>query len=226
MRRAVLAVGLGLLVVAALVWAVPFLSREQEYAATTPQPDPLFVTSSIPLDGGARACTEGAVLDPRSEVARVRASTPGPRAMPLELTLRGGDGYSATARIAPTYADHQSVAIPVQPPREAVATTICIRNRGRQEVELAASDDRTNARRPTEVDGAPVPQNFVIVFSEREPRSIAERLPVSLERASAFRPVSPGLLWPLLALFVFGVPLGVLWAYGYAASDQDDAERA
>jgi hypothetical protein len=218
MRRPTIVLGLALLVAAALVWAVPFLTREREYTAVTPQPDPLFVQSSIPLEGGQEACAEGVVLDPYSEVAHVRASTPGPRAMPLELTL--GDG--ASARIPPTYSDHERVSVPVKAPSEAVETTICIRNLGTTRVELAAADDRTNARRLVEVDGQPVPQNFVIVFSEREPRTIAERLPVSLRRASAFRPiVSPGLLWPLLALFVVGVPLGVLGAFAWSVRRDD-----
>jgi hypothetical protein len=216
MRRAVLAVGLALLVAAALVWAVPYLTRDREYAAVTPQPDPLFVQSSIPLGGGEQACAEGIVLDPYSGVAHMRLATPGPRPMPLVLTL----GYGATARIPPAYADHELVSVPVQAPPEAAETTICIRNLGPARVELAASDDRTNARRRVEVDGQPVPQNFVIVFSEREPRTIAERLPVSLQRASAFRPlISPALLWPLLALFVIGVPLGILAAFAWALRD-------
>lgn len=206
--------GLALLVAAALIWAVPFLTEDREYPAVTPQPDPLFVQSSLALGGGEEACVREVVLDPHSEVAHVRASTPGPRPMPLELML----GYGATARVAPQYADHELVAVPVRPPDEAVATTICVRNAGAARVELAASEDRTNARRPTTVAGAAVPQNFVLLFSEREPRSIGERLPVSLERASAFRPiVSPWLLWPLLALFVIGVPLAVVTAYALSA---------
>jgi hypothetical protein len=223
MRRVVFVLGLALLVAAALVWAVPYLTREREYAAATPQPDPLFVTASIALEGGEQACTEDVVLDPYSEVAHVRPSTPGARAVPLELTF----GYGATARIPATYADHAVVSVPVQAPPEAKETTVCVRNLGQAEVQLAASNDRTNARRPTEAGGEPVAENFVIVFSERELRSVGERLPVSLRRASAFRPlISPALLWPLLVLFVVGVPLGVLTAYAWAASDRDDAERA
>jgi hypothetical protein len=201
-----LVLGLALLVAAGAIWAVPFLTREQEYTAATPQPDPLFVTATLPLPGGEQACMEGAVLDPYSEQARIRVSS-APRPMPLELSV-GDRGY----RVPATYADGEPINVAVRPPREAVETTICIRNLGDQPVELAASDDRTNARHPIIVDGRRYPQNFVITCSEREPRSIAERLPTSLERASAFRPVSPPLLWPLLALFVFGVPLGLLYA--------------
>ena len=201
MRR----LGLALFLVAALVWAVPFVTREQEYTAATPQPEPLFTTATLPLSGGEQACVEGAVVDPHSEVARLRVAEGGP--VRLELTLRGS-GHSATAE----FSADGPVSVPVEPPREAVAATICIRNLGERHVELAASDDRTNARRPVTVDGRGYPQNFVITFSEREPRSLAAGLPTSLVRASAFRPVSPALLWPLLALFALGVPLGVLYA--------------
>ena len=174
-----------LFLAAALAWGVPFLTREQEYTAATPQPEPIFAKSSIPLPGGEQACVEGAVIDPQSEVARIRVLARRP--MPLELTLRGR-GYAATAPIPPTYADGEPISVPVEPPPEAVATTICIRNLGRQAVELAASVDRTNARRRVTVGGQEYPQNFVISFFEREPRSIAEGLPTSLDRASAFRP--------------------------------------
>lgn len=220
MRSAAFAVGLALLVAAAAIWVIPFLTEDRDYAAVTPQPDPLFTTATIELPGGEQACVEGAVLDRHSEVAHLRPSTPGAEAVPLELSLRGPDGYAAVASIPATYADHALVAAAVEPPREPVATEICVRNAGSREVALAAADDRTNARRPTEAAGRSVPQNFVIVFSEREPRTIAERLPLGLERASAFRPLAaPWLLWPLLALFVAGVPLGVL----LAVSARDDA---
>lgn len=203
-----LVLGAVLLVAAAAIWAVPFLTREQEYAAVTPQPDPLFTQTDIPLAGGGEVCVDGAVLDAYSEVAHLRPSG-GP--VPLELTLRG-DGYDAAARIDGTYADHELVRVAIEPPREPVATTICVRNLGDVRVRLAAADDRTNARRPTAVDGQPVPQNFVLLFSESEARSIAERMPLNLERASAFRPVSPVLLWPIVLLFAIGVPLGILAA--------------
>jgi hypothetical protein len=223
MRRLVHALGLAALVVAALVWAMPFLTNDREYAAVTPQPDPLFAQSDIALVGGESVCTDGAVLDQYSQVAHMRPSTPGAAAMPLELTL----GSGASARIPATYSDHELVRVPVQAPTEATATMMCVRNLGPATVQLASSNDRTNARRPTVVGGEPVPENFVIVFSERDPRSIGERLPLSLERASAFRPViSPALLWPLLALFAIGVPLSVLGAYAWAVSHQGDGERA
>jgi hypothetical protein len=204
-----LVLGLVLLVAAAAIWAVPFVTREQEFTAATPQPDPLFVTATLPLPGGEQACMEGAVVDPLSEVARLRVAAGSP--MPLELTV--GDGVYT---IPPTYRVGQPLHVRIEPPREATETTICVRNQGRRAIELAASDDRTNARRPVEVGGAPYTQNFVITFSEREPRSIADGLPTSLDRASAFRPVSAAVLWPLLALFVLGVPLGVLYAYARA----------
>lgn len=204
MRSAVL--GLVVLGAAALIWAVPFMTREQEYTAATPQPEPIFVESSIPLGGGEEVCAAGVVIDGLSEVARLRLASGGPA--PLELRLTG-PGYSATAQAR---ADGP-VSVPIEPPREAVETTVCVRNVGSRQFELAASIDRTNARRTvTASDGRQFGQNFVITFSEREPRSLASGLSTSVERAGAFRPVPPAVLWPLLALFVFGVPLGVLYA--------------
>jgi hypothetical protein len=201
--------GLALFAVATLVWAVTYLTREQEYTAATPQPEPIFSETVLPLPGGGEACVEGAVVDPQSEVARLRVARGGP--VPLELTLSGA-GYDASAWVT---ADGP-VSVPLRPPREPVGTTICVRNLGDREVQLAASDDRTNARRRVTVNGQQYPQNFVLTFAEREPRSLANGLPTSVDRASAFRPVPPALLWSLLALFVFGVPLGVLYAHARA----------
>lgn len=212
MRRLALVIGLVLLGAGAAVWALPYLTRERDYAAVTPQPDPLVRQSTIALPGGARACMDGAVLDARSEQARIRVGTFGRPGAPLELTLRGA-GYDASARVPAGYPDSALLRIGVRPPVGAVEASICVRNLGSRRIALYASDDRTSSRSRVHVDGRPVPKHFVVVFYERRPASILERLPTALDRASAFRPlVSPWVLWPLLVLFAVGTPLGILWA--------------
>ena len=103
--------------------------------------------------------------------------------------------------------------MPVAPPREETAVSICIRNAGDRRVALYASADRTNSRSHVFVDGRPVFPDFGIAFYEREPASILERLPASVERATVFRgPLTEDLLWVVLVLFVVGTPLGVMLA--------------
>jgi hypothetical protein len=217
MRRLAIVLGLVLLAAGAVAWVVPYLTRERDYTAVTPQPDPLLHVTTLALAPGRSACMDRAVLDPLSQEARFRVGTFRGPAVPLELTISGGS-YQAHAEIPGDYGDSEVIAVPLPPPAEPVATTICIRNAGTRRVGVYASDDRTNGRSRTFVNGEEVPADLAIRFFEREPVSVLERLPESLERASAFRPVvTPGVLYVLLALFLVGTPLGVLWAFASAA---------
>jgi hypothetical protein len=226
MRRAALAFGLVLLLAAAAVWGLPYLARDREYYATTPQPDPLFTVATIPLRPGQRACMDRAVVDQYSEQARLLVGTYRRPAEPLELSL-DGSGYRAAARVPATYTDSRPFHVAVRPPAHPVEVTICIRNAGARRVALYASNDRTKSRSQVRVDGRTVAPDFDIVFTERRPVSILDRLPVGLERASAFRffGVSPATLWPLLILFVVGVPLAVLLTFARALADDVTPER-
>ena len=52
--------------------------------------------------------------------------------------------------------------------------------------------------------------------------SIVERLPTSLDRATAFRgPLTEDLLWVAIVLFVVGTPLGVLLAFFWSLRGED-----
>ena len=87
--------------------------------------------------------------------------------------------------------------------------------------------DRRRSRSTVLQNGVPVQPGFVIQFAEREPVSILERLPVSLDRMSVLRPavVSEAALWPLLVLFVAGIPALALWAFARAVRDDEDRAR-
>jgi hypothetical protein len=226
MRRAATALGLALLLAAAAVWGLPYLTRDRDYFATTPQPYPLYAAATIPLRPGQRACMDRAVVDRYSGQAHLQVGTYRRRAQPLELSLNGA-GYHARARVPATYADSRPFAIPVRPPVGPVEVTICLRNAGARRIALYASDDRTNSRSQVRVDGRKVPPDFDIYFTERRPVSILQRLPVGLRRASAFRffGVSPVTLWPLLILFVLGVPLAVLLTFARSLTGDVTPER-
>jgi hypothetical protein len=219
MRRLALVLGLVLLVGAGLAWGVPYLTDERDYAAVTPQPDPLFEVALLPLRGGQVACMDDAVLDPRSEQARFRVGTYFRPPVPLELTIAGGS-YTERVAVPADYRDSEVIRVRIDPPAEAVAASICIRNLGGRRVALYASADRTNSRSTVFVDGRRVVPDFGIVFYEREPASILERLPTSVERATVLRgPLTPGLLWVMLGLLVIGVPVGVLLAFARSLRD-------
>jgi hypothetical protein len=114
--------------------------------------------------------------------------------------------------------------LPVEPPRRSLIATLCVHNQGRGLVSLAAVRDRRRSRSLVLLNGVHLQASFVIQFAEREPISISDRLPESVQRMSVLRPaiVSETALWILLSLFVAGVPIVALWAF--ARSLRDDAE--
>jgi hypothetical protein len=221
MRRLAFATGLALLVAAAAVWGLPYLTHGRDYFATTPQPDPLYKVATIPLRPGQRACLDRAVVDHYSEQARLLVGTYRRAAEPLVLSLNGA-GYHAAARVPATYADSRPFEVAVRPPARPVEVTICVRNAGARRVALYAANDRSKSRSRTRVDGRRVAPDFDIRFTERRPVSILKRLPVSLRRASAFRffGVAPATLWPLLLLFAIGVPLAVLVTFARSVTPE------
>jgi hypothetical protein len=219
MRRVALVVGLVALLAAGVAWGVQYLTDKRDYVAVTPQPDPLFTVSLIPLRGGQVACMDDAVLDPRSEQARFKVGTYFGPPVPLELTIAGGS-YTEHVSVPPTYRDSEIIRVPVRPPAEETAVSICIRSLGKRRVALYAAGDRTNSRSNVLVDGRPVVPDFGIVFYEREPASILDRLSTSVERATVFRgPLTTAVLGALLLLFVVGTPVGVLFALVWALRD-------
>jgi hypothetical protein len=221
MRSAALALGLVALLAAGLAWGVPYLTGERDYVAVTPQPDPLFTVSLIPLRGGQVACMDDAVLDKRSEEARFKVGTYYRPPVPLELTITGG-AYSEHVPVPATYRDSEVIRVPIPPPAEETAVSICIRNLGERRVALYGAADRTNSGSQVFVDGRPVVPDFGIVFYEREPVSILDRLPASIERATVFRgPLTSDLLWIAVVLVVVGTPLGVLLALALAVREDD-----
>jgi hypothetical protein len=161
-------------------------------------------------------------LDPHSEVARLRPVGRG-RAVPLELTIAGEGGYAARGRAAADYRRGDVVSLPIDPPQRSLIATLCLHNRGRALVSLAAVQDRRRSRSNVLVNGVEVQASFDIQFAEREPVSILKRLPESVRRMTVLRPavVSDVTLWLLLALFVAGIPILALWAYARALRHDD-----
>ena len=224
MRKAALLGGLLVLALGFAVLVIPFLMRDRDMLATTPQPPARTAVSLVELRSGQRACLDKAVMDERSERARITVGTYGRAASPLELTI-SGPGLREVERIPPTYRDNLTLTVPVDPPDEAVAATICVRNEGDRKVALYGGADRTS-RSTTRVDGKPVAPNFTILFAEAGRHTLLERLPLAVERMQVFRPDAPWLAWLAAVLFVIGMPLAVVWAFAAAAHADEtrDAE--
>lgn len=225
MRRAPVIVAVAVLVVGLALTAPGYLTRKRDYVAVTPQAPTIEPPAVLPLAGHATACMNLVALDRHSERARLQVSTPGPRAMPLQLTVTGPD-YRAEGRIPARYADGQTVAAAVRPPPRSLVATACVRNLGRRVVDLAAVGDRSHSRSTVTLNGATVSVGFVLTFYERRPTSILSRLPLSLQRMDVLRPgvVVPATLWVLLALFVAGLPAVAVWAFARALRADEGVE--
>jgi hypothetical protein len=225
MRRPAVIVAVAVIVAGLAVIAPGYLTRERDYVAVTPQAPTIAPPAAFPLPGHAAACMNLVALDGHSEQARLQPSTPGSRAMPLQLTLTG-PGYHVQGRIPAGYADGQTVAVAVRAPRRSLVATACVRNLGRGKVDLAGVGDRSRSRSTVTLDGAPFGVGFALTFYERRPASILSRLPLSLRRMDVLRPgvVAPATLWLLLALFAAGVPAVAVWAFARALRADEEAE--
>jgi hypothetical protein len=222
MRRAPILVAVAVLVAGVAIMVPGWLLDERDYLAVTPQPPAVEQPTHLDVPADGRVCMNRVALDPHSEVARVRPVGRG-RAVPLGLTITGEGGYAARGRAAADYRRGDVVSLPVDPPQRSLIATLCLHNRGRDLVSLAAVGDRRRSRSIVRVNGVEVQASFVIQFAEREPVSILERLPDSVRRMTVLRPaiVSDVTLWLLLALFVAGIPILALWAYARALRHDD-----
>jgi len=200
-------------VVGFLAAITPGLTAKRGYPAEIDQPASLFTSAVLPVRGGHSACMAPAVVEQHSEEAQFKVGLNGVRPQPLELRI-DGPGVHVARRVAPTYADNQIVTVPVPTPHAPTVVRVCLRDLGRRPVGFYAANDRTVGRTHTSIDGrSPGPAIF-LAFWERRPASLWDRLGVTMQRASVFRPgfVGPWLLWPLLVLFFIGVPAGTAWA--------------
>lgn len=228
MRRTAALVSLAVLVAGLAAIGIRYFLRDRTYLSVTPQPPTVEVPVTLPVPGHGHVCMNLAALDRRSEVALLQPTGAKGRPVPLALAI-DGEGYHARARVAADYRNGQTVAVPVRPPDRSVTTTICVRDLSARAVTFPAVIDRRRSRSAVLVNGKPVAPGFVIRFRERDPVSIAQRLPDSMRRMSVFRPgaISPAVLWVLLAVAIAGVPALAVWGYGRAVrSEPPPAEDA
>ena len=215
-RAAALLAAVAGAVLVTVLLALPFGTKDRVLPAAIPQPTPLFSTPVVSVPGGKAACMRPATVDEHSEVANIKVGTRRRPAVPIRFTIRG-DGYRATAGVPATYADNDTVPIPVEPPAEPERVRICVANEGERVIDLYAADDRTRTRAETFVGGRRVAPNFDLWFTEREPASFADRAGTIAERIATFRPGGPWLPWLIGILVLAAVPLALVVAIVRAA---------
>ena len=140
---------------------------------------------------------------------------------PLRLTIMG-PGLREVRQIRATYTDNLPFSVPVDPPDEAVMTTICVRNEGIRRSRSTAAPTGRRARRRASTASRSARRTSRSFFAEARRHSLLARLPLAIERMQAFKPDAPWLAWLVAVLFVIGMPLLVVWAYATGAGSDED----
>lgn len=225
MPKPALALALGLIAVVAAAGFVPFLTEDRPIPVTTAATTPVFSAPAlVEVPPGERACLDDVLLDPDADIARFRVGTYGEDGPPLALTL-AAPGYRERVAVGAGYADNAELGVPVEGPERELIGDACIANEGRVLIALyATAEGRTQSRVDVEVDGEPVPADVALTFFQREPESVAGRIPEALDAMTAFRPVGTWLTWPLFLLVALAMPALALWAL-HRAFAQDGEER-
>lgn len=220
MSRTGLLAFVGALVLGAAVWVVPWALEDRAGFAAVPSPRALEAIADVPVPAGERACAPDVGLDEKAvQIALEARAQPTPRpALHIEVV---GAGYRSRT-VLPASAPEDTVILgSITPPRRDRLVRVCVVNRGRTPLVLAASADRTQSRSDAIVDGRPVAASPWIAFGEAAPRSMLRRSADVLSRMATFRPglVGPVVLGLLALLVVVGVPVAVAWAWSRSLRD-------
>ena len=213
MRSAALIAFVAGLIAVVVFEVVPWTGRERDFPALIPNPPPLQTQALDLVEGGHKLCMKGLAIDPHARQARFVVGTyhrPGP---PMELTITA-PGYRAVARQPAGFADNATLSLAIPAPPRASLVTACIANRGRHKVALYAADDQARSRTSVFMDGSRVIATPTFGFWEGRPATLADRAGVTADRIATFRGFlgHAWIVWLLLALFCFGIPLALGFA--------------
>lgn len=215
MRRTWLA-GAVVLVAGVVLVVRPFVAAKRDYPDGVPSPAAVERADTVALVRARPVCFGHLAADQLSEQARFSIDVARGRVagrLRLSLEAADGSGYSF-ARDVPPGSPSGAVAVLLTPPPRPTAVRVCIENHGTVPVELLASTDRARSRSVVGASATVPGRSVWFSFWEVTPRSIAERLPQTVERMTVFRPayVTTGVLWVLLALLLLLAPALLLWA--------------
>lgn len=230
MRSRPMLVVLAVLVLGAVALGLPWATRERTWRTSTPVPPGLLFEAPLVLDPGQRACTAPAVVEPRTARAVLGIRTRGGPPLDVEAA---GPGYASRTRVPGGY-PRGALAVGIEPPRHAVAASLCVTDAGRRPVALATSIEPRRAT--SRVDGRPaivviqghrLAATVVLTLQEARRRTIADGAWAVIERMTAFRPgfVSSGVIAVLLVLLVLLAAAGAPWAYARALAGDEERRR-
>jgi hypothetical protein len=217
MRRTWLmpAVAAALMLAAALVWGVPWLTKSRPDRTSTPTPPPFAAIAPIKLKPGQVVCEDSVALSTDTRqitVLSAKFDGTGPK---LRVVASTPAGWSASGDIPAGYEGLKGLTATIPAPPENAIGGVCVRNVGHKAVELqGTTEGRIQNRSATSVDDEVIPEKLSLLLSAGADRSLADRPGEILDRISAFKPPIVGSV-SLALLFVvvlLAVPAAVLYA--------------
>ena len=143
----------------ALLWFRPYVTKKQVSVSAVPAPNALTATTSYQLAPGEQACMTAVAVEPQTAWQRSSSCTrrrPARRVgRPVALVL-SAPGYRSVSQLAGGYPGGLAT-LPVTPPKHSLLATACFVNRGDTDVVLLGSAEaRTISRSGTSVGGVSV----------------------------------------------------------------------
>jgi hypothetical protein len=228
MRRAWLmpAVAGTLMLVAALAWGLPWLTKARPDRTSTPTPPPFATIAPITLKPGQVACEDVVAFSTDTRVVTVLSAKFDGTGPKLRVVASTPDGWRATSVIEAGYHGLEGLSATIAaPPKDAIGG-VCVRNVGSEAVDLqGTTEGRIQSRSSTSIDGEVIPEKLSLLLAEARDRSIADRPGEILARISAFKPPIIGSvsLTILFGLVILLVPAAVLYAIWRGIATDDDA---
>jgi hypothetical protein len=214
-----------LMLIGALVWFLPYVTRKQTWPAGVPDPPALFMVTEFALKPHGEACLSDVTIDADTRLAQIelRPKPPDKLGPPVDLVLTAGS-YRGVMHVPGNYGGGIA-SLPVEPPPTTnLLGTACFVDVGSKPVLLDGTDEtRTLSRSTTTVEGHPQPGDIALTFIDNRPHALLRKLGETFEHASNLtdRLVPVWLIWILAVLVAIGVPLGVLGAF-YRALIEDE----
>jgi hypothetical protein len=213
----------------ALLWFRPYVTKKQVAVSAVPAPNALTVTTPYQLAPGEQACMTAVAVEPNSLAAQfeLHPAKPSPQGGPPVALVLSAPGYRSVSQLAGGYPGGLAT-LPMTPPRHSLLATACFVDRGDTDVVLlGSSEPRTVSRSATSVGGISVVGDVALTLFDTHPSSLLSQAGTIFGHASDLTDhlIPVWLIWILAVLVLFGVPVGILAAF-YTALREDEAAAA
>src|ERR1700739_922887 len=162
------AVGVAALVIlAALIWFVPYLTLQRPVITGVPAPAALAVLTEFAVSPGESACMGSVAVEPNARtvtfgVRPMKLSGSGP---PINVVLNATN-YRAVGHLASGYPGGVATVAITPPPRNVIGS-VCFVNVGKKKALLAGTDEARKMTRssPLVIAGKPVEGDIALSFT-------------------------------------------------------------